>query len=207
MNKNTDTQYHFRTSDASHTAAYLFEPIMNTCRELNAKRIFDLGCGNGAMCGALKKQGFEVVGCDPSSDGIAIATRTYPEIRFVPLGVYDDAQAIGESNFDVVVSAEVVEHLFSPRALPRFAKSLLKPGGHLILTTPYHGYLKNLALAVTGSLDKHFTALWDGGHIKFWSRHTLTKMLEEEGFELVKFMGAGRLPYLWKSMILVFKLR
>jgi 2-polyprenyl-6-hydroxyphenyl methylase/3-demethylubiquinone-9 3-methyltransferase len=77
----------------------------------------------------------------------------------------------------------------------------LKPGGALILSTPYHGYWKNLALAVTGKLDDHFTALWDGGHIKFWSRGTLAQLLEEAGFRVERFVGVGRLPFLWKSMI------
>jgi len=62
--------------------------------------------------------------------------------------------------------------------------------------------LKNLALAATGKLDGHFTVLWDGGHIKFFSRRTLTTLLEQEGFHVVEFRGAGRWPYLWKSMVL-----
>jgi len=73
-------------------------------------------------------------------------------------------------------------------------------GGEMIISTPYHGYLKNLALAITGKMDSHFTVLWDGGHIKFWSVKTLTKLLNEFGFEVVEFRGSGRLPYLWKSM-------
>jgi len=42
-----------------------------------------------------------------------------------------------------------------------------------------------------------------GGHIKFWSRATLTALLAEEGFTVAHFEGAGRLPYLWKSMVVV----
>jgi SAM-dependent methyltransferase len=60
----------------------------------------------------------------------------------------------------------------------------------------------NGALAFTGKLDAHFIALWDGGHIKFWSRRTLTSLLEEAGFETVAFRGAGRCPWLWNSMLL-----
>lgn len=55
---------------------------------------------------------------------------------------------------------------------------------------------------MTGKMDKHFTALWDGGHIKFWSKRTLTQLLEEFGFEIIEFKGSGRLPYLWKSMFI-----
>ena len=102
-----------------------------------------------------------------------------------------------------MVSTEVVEHLYRPRLLPAFARGLLEPGGYLVVSTPYHGYLKNLALSGSNGWDAHHTPLWDGGHIKFWSRATLTRLLEENGFEVVSFSGAGRLPWLWKSMILV----
>ena len=52
-------------------------------------------------------------------------------------------------------------------------------------------------------MDSHFTALWDGGHIKFWSRRTLSLLLDECGFQIIDFEGAGRVPFLWKSMIVV----
>ncbi len=87
--------------------------------------------------------------------------------------------------------------------LPRFAQKVLVSGGYLIISTPYHGYLKNLAIAIANKFDSHFTALWDGGHIKFWSKQSLSKLLFEEGFDVKKFVGAGRFPYLWKSMILL----
>jgi 2-polyprenyl-6-hydroxyphenyl methylase/3-demethylubiquinone-9 3-methyltransferase len=107
----------------------------------------------------------------------------------------------GEGSFDAIVSAEVVEHLYSPRDLTQSAFRLLKGGGILILTTPYNGYLKNVVLSVTGTMDRHWTALWDGGHIKFWSWTTLRCLLAEAGFITPEFHGAGRLPFLWKSMV------
>jgi 2-polyprenyl-6-hydroxyphenyl methylase/3-demethylubiquinone-9 3-methyltransferase len=107
--------------------------------------------------------------------------------------------AIAQS-FDAIISTEVIEHVFEPRCFTRNAFNLLKPGGHCLITTPYHGYLKNLALALTGGMDRHFTALWDYGHIKFWSRKTLGALLEETGFQNLEFSGIGRLPWLWKSM-------
>jgi len=61
---------------------------------------------------------------------------------------------------------------------------------------------ENGALALTGKLDAHFFALWDGGHIKFWCCRTLTALLEETGFEVVACRGAGRCPWLWNSMLL-----
>ena len=95
----------------------------------------------------------------------------------------------------------VIEHLYSPRDLSQCAFKLLKPGGMLIVTTPYNGYLKNLAIAGAGLMDRHWTALWDGGHIKFWSWKTMRCLLAETGFIAPEFHGAGRLPFLWKSMV------
>ncbi|MBL4901134.1 MAG: methyltransferase domain-containing protein, partial [Desulfocapsa sp.] len=77
----------------------------------------------------------------------------------------------------MVISSEVVEHIYDPRLYANNISKLLKPSGILLISTPYHGYLKNIALALAGAWDKHFTALWDGGHIKFWSYCTLKELL------------------------------
>jgi 2-polyprenyl-6-hydroxyphenyl methylase/3-demethylubiquinone-9 3-methyltransferase len=110
---------------------------------------------------------------------------------------------VGGGGFDAAVSTEVIEHLYAPHLLPRFAHALVRPGGHLVLTTPYHGYWKNLALSLFDKWDHHHTALWHGGHIKFFSRRTLTRLLTENGWQVRRFRGIGRLPGLWKSMLLV----
>ena len=52
-------------------------------------------------------------------------------------------------------------------------------------------------------MDRHFTALWDHGHIKFWSMATLGELLREAGFVDLRFERVGRVPALAKSMIAV----
>ena len=96
---------------------------------------------------------------------------------------------------------EVVEHVFYPRKFAVCVHELLEPGGTAIISTPYHGYWKNLALALTGKLDAHFTALWDNGHIKFWSVKTLTTLLTEAGLNVNRVVRVGRVPLFAKSMI------
>lgn len=167
------------------------------------KKVLDAGCGRGAFTGRLAKVGHEVFGFDLSKPGIEIAKNQYPDIRFEVASVYDDFETLFGCTFDSIVSLEVIEHLQDPRCFVRNVKNALSPGGIFIVTTPYHGYLKNLLLAITGGMDRHFGALWDGGHIKFWSRRSLSLLLSEAGFDLVAFRGAGRLPYIWKSMIMV----
>ena len=94
--------------------------------------------------------------------------------------------------------------MFMPLAtMPARSSNCCQGGGTAILSTPYHGYWKNLALALTGRMDQHFTALWDHGHIKFWSMDTLGELLWEAGFVDVRFERVGRIPPLAKSMIAI----
>lgn len=173
----------------------------------NASAILDIGCGDGAMANALIKPGRTVVGIEPSEIGVALAKKNYPNLRVERMGIYDDPNTLQGGNFDMVVSTEVIEHVFYPRELLRFASAKLNTGGLLLVSTPYNGWLKNVAISILGAWDKHHTALWDGGHIKFWSRRTLSELFHQEGFDCIAFHGCGRLWYLWESMIIVGRKR
>ena len=64
----------------------------------------------------------------------------------------------------------------------------------MVVTTPYHGYAKNLALAVTGRFDGHWVPLSDYGHIKFFSKRTLGMLARECGVEPTRWYRLGRNP-------------
>ena len=202
----TKVEYGYEGSAASCAHAYLLAPVKRLVQSLGKKGpVLDLGCGNGSLSHELSKLGFEVHGVDRSESGIQIAREAFPQVQF-SLGDVEEVLSpdpFQAESFDVVVSTEVVEHLYHPRRLIQNAFRLLKPSGHFIVSTPYHGYVKNVVLALSGKMDNHFTALWDGGHIKFWSRETLSGLLMEKGFTDVRFVGTGRVPYIWKSMILI----
>ncbi len=198
--------YGWSSADPPHSCGYLAEPILDMLGALDVGSVLDLGSGNGSLCSRLAERGFEVAGAEYDAEGYRIASEAHPRIRFYNLGVQDDPSELlrdHAAGFDAVVSTEVIEHLYSPQLLPQFAHQVLKPDGYLVLTTPYHGYFKNLVLSILGKWDAHLSPLWEGGHIKFWSRATLTRLLAEANFEVVDFTGVGRVPYLWKSMVLV----
>lgn len=193
--------YHWK--DASPPPSYRWNcpTIVSICKELRAVRVLDLGCGNGALARALSHAGFQVTACDVDKKGIEIASQTPSAVRFLQLGAYDDPSGLKETDYDVVVCAEVIEHLFIPGQIPRFAGAVLKPAGHLIVSTPYHGYLKNLALSVVNKWDYHHNAHEDGGHIKFFSPRTLSHVLQQGGFQVTRFHFVGRCHYFWNGMI------
>lgn len=164
--------------------------------------MFDLGCGNGSVAWSLTQEGYSARGVDPSIEGISQAKQNYTSLELETGSAYDDLVS-RYGQFPVVISLEVVEHVYAPRDYSSTLFSLLEPGGVAIISTPYHGYWKNLALAITGKIDSHFTALWDHGHIKFWSVKTLTTLLKEAGFTDIRFKRCGRVPFLAKSMVAI----
>ena len=170
--------------------------------KLYGKKLFELGCGNGSVANILVGKGYDVVGIDASTEGISFARKHYPQLKLYQGSAYDDLRGT-YGQFDILVSLEVVEHLYDPRQFAAAAYDLLKPGGFAILSTPYHGYWKNLALSISGKMDQHFTVLWDHGHIKFWSVKTLTQLLSEAGFADIDFARIGRIPPLAKSIVAV----
>lgn len=196
--------YRYADAGASHAHDYLWAPVLRILGGLpgRPRRVFELGCGNGSFAHRLRQAGYEMVGVDPSSEGIAQARQAYPDLRLFRGSAYDDL-ATEYGRFPVVLSVEVVEHVYFPRRYAATVFDLLEPGGVAIISTPYHGYLKNLALAASGKMDAHFTALWDHGHIKFWSVKTLSALLHEAGFRDLHFKRVGRIAPLAKSMIVI----
>jgi len=206
-------EYFYQTEESEHHHDYLLKPLMEmisaSAKSVESKkiRILDIGCGNGSLSNFIAQQGYEVVGVEESESGVKIARQSYPDCKFIAASIYDFPYQQFENAFDIIISTEVIEHLPYPRELAKVAKRCLKNDGIVILTTPYHGYFKNLVLAITGKLDKHFTALWDGGHIKFFSVKTLSTLLIESGFTDLQFKFAGRYPLLWKSMLVSGKVK
>ena len=199
--------YGFHSDGPTHNFGYQLNDLIGLIDKSKNRYILDLGCGNGYLVNHLITLGYNAWGTDASEKGIAIAQRTNPD-RFFVQDLSSDAlppqlQAIP---FDTIISTEVIEHLYNPQAFIDFCKQQLKPGGELIITTPYHGYLKNLTLSIFNRWDSNMDPLWLGGHIKLWSRKTLTKVLTDSGFTVTQFRGCGRFPYFWMSMIIKARL-
>ena len=200
MNSNVEqvgaVQYEYKSEVPSGSRDYLWPIVFDELQQKFAsvdgeqRRVFDLGCGNGGLMAEMADRGFHASGVDPSQTGVAHGLRRPQKINVAQGSAYDDLKATW-GQFPVVVSLEVVEHIYSPRDYASTLFDLTEPDGLAIVSTPFHGYVKNVLLAVTGKLDQHFTALWDHGHIKFWSVRTLTTLLEEGGFQNIRFRFAG----------------
>ena len=164
--------------------------------------VIDLGCGNGLLLSRFRSRGWNLVGVDSSQSGVKLARQKYPDIRFEVVDVTTDLSVVGYGSFGAVISTDVIEHIFLPRKYVANCFKVLRPGGRLVITTPYHGYAKNLAIALANEWDNHLQPLQDFGHIKFWSVESLSTLLFEAGFEGISWQGLGRVPHLWKDMLI-----
>jgi 2-polyprenyl-3-methyl-5-hydroxy-6-metoxy-1,4-benzoquinol methylase len=206
----TDYSYadYTKFPDPSHRPMYLSK-LDGHLKKFDVKTVLDAGCGGGDFAEGLHEKGYRVFGVDLNDSAIKAAQQRQVG-QFSIASVYDDLLApFNIKQVDAVVSVEVIEHLYSPRILMTRAHEALRPGGLLAITTPYWGYLKNIALAVSNRMDRALNPCWDGGHIKHFSRAKLTEMATDQGFEYVAFEGCGEgvrsSPYLWSGMLMIFR--
>ena len=200
-------EYTYSVEGSTWENAYLWTRLLSELKRLAPppRRVFELGCGNGATARMLAAEGYSVTGVDPSTSGIEIAKKHESDSLRFEVGSTDDDLAATYGQFPVVLSLEVIEHCPSPRDFMRAFASLLAPGGVGILSTPYHGYLKNLAIVGAGRFDRHFNPLWEGGHLKFFTRATLSALLREAGLTRHELHRVGRIPAFAKSMLAIVR--
>lgn len=166
------------------------------------KRVLDFGCGIGQASRIFAEAGHEVVGVDISTPAVLHARENAPNATFETVA-HEGALPFPDQVFDACYCSEVIEHLFDIRGFFDEMARVLVPGGLLLLTTPYHGWLKNLVI-VTFGFDRHFDPT--GEHIRFFSTNSLRRCLKEHGFSLIHRRGIGRLRPVWKSLFVVARL-
>lgn len=193
-----------RRKDPSHSHGYLVPAVLDAVRAAGeVSSLLDLGCGSGEISDRVRRLGLSVSGTEFDLDRLEKAKSDFPDVDFFQHDIDDALPAERCNRYDVVTAVEVVEHLLLPRNLFARAAEALKPEGALVITTPYHGWLKNVLIAVSGKSDSHYMPWVDYGHVKFFSPETLGDMAIECGFRGLNWEYVGRVRPLAKSMVLV----
>jgi 2-polyprenyl-6-hydroxyphenyl methylase/3-demethylubiquinone-9 3-methyltransferase len=167
------------------------------------KRILDFGCGAGDAAKCFVERGHDVVGVDISASGIRLAKMKVPTATFVLIDSETQLPFPDES-FDIYFCTEVIEHLFYVREFIGEISRLLVKDGLFLLTTPYHGWIKNLFI-ITFAFEKHFEP--NSGHIRFFSKRSMRQYLQLGGFRVERIHGIGRCWPVWKSMFVIAQKR
>ncbi|MBC7956420.1 MAG: class I SAM-dependent methyltransferase [Cytophagales bacterium] len=182
--------------------AHVTRPIVQQLVKAEAHTVLDLGCGDGWFTSALDRCGFAVTGVDKSEASLRLAQQHYPNLGFHQADVMHPLDESLAQRFDAVVAVNVIDHMALPRKLVEAALAALRPGGLLVITSNFHGYSKNIALALAGRFDARWDPLLDHGQVKFFSRTTLTSLLSEFELRDLHFETAGRIPMFARTMLM-----
>jgi SAM-dependent methyltransferase len=164
------------------------------------ERVLDLGCGSGRFLAALRDAGADPVGVELAEAAAERARANGPDVRLVEP---DGSLPLGHGEIDLVWCSEVLEHVPDTGQLLTEARRVLKPGGRILLTVPFHGRVQAAAIALT-RFDAHFDPL--GQHVRFFTRASLAETLEASGFEPTWIAGDGG-PPLFRRMLVALAQR
>lgn len=172
------------------------------CRFLRAhvepgQDVLDLGCGEGAFTGQLAGWGAAPVGVDVAHEALRRARSHHSELDF-RLAEVDGTLPLADASVDVCWASEVLAHVPDTAGLLSEVRRVLKPRGALLVTTPYHGPVRTLALALRG-----FEQAFDprGPYLRFYTARSLRELLQDFGFEIERIEAAGGLPLLRRLLL------
>jgi ubiquinone/menaquinone biosynthesis C-methylase UbiE len=148
----------------------------------SGQRLLHLGCGPGTFPAPLLEAGCVVTMADVAGEALRRARARAPGTEAVQL-VEGAPLPFAEDAFDVVWAGEVLEHVADVVGLLAEARRVLRWGGTLLATTPWHGRL-------VVATDAHFDPRAD--HLRFFSARTLRAVLADTGFASTRVRRAGR---------------
>lgn len=149
--------------------------------------VLEVGCGDASFTKELVKYSPDVTAIDISAAQIAENRRRFGGITFLQ---HDVAAPFPfpDDSFAVIWCSEVLEHLFDPAFALREMHRIMRPGGQLLVTVPYHGRFKNVLIALF-KWDEHFVP--SNPHIRFYTKRTLGNLAFQAGFRGVRMKTCG----------------
>lgn len=144
-----------------------------------AERALDIGCGDGRLTAELDALKLFAADVSPLALDRA-AGRLGADTQLVELDP-DAPLPLEDSQFDLVLCAETLEHVRDVQLLLSEMRRVLRPGGTLAITTPAHSRLTGLRLLVRG-FENSFDPL--SPHLRFFTKRSLVRLLGEMGYDV-----------------------
>ncbi|MGZ4180395.1 MAG: methyltransferase domain-containing protein [Solirubrobacteraceae bacterium] len=141
-------------------------------------RVLELGPSSGHMSRVLRDRGCSVVGIELDSEAATDAARYCERMIVGDLDTVDLDGELGSDRFDVIVAADVLEHLKDPLAVVRKLRDFLAPEGFFVISLPNiaHGSVRLAPLQ--GRFQYQRTGLLDHTHLRFFTRESIGELLD-----------------------------
>jgi methionine biosynthesis protein MetW len=146
-------------------------------------RVIDVGCATGNFGEALEQvHGCTVVGIDIDENDIFHAKKKITEAFVVDINAGYPLDLLG--TFDVVIFADVLEHLTEPRGVLRATKALLNAEGVVVYSIPHMGHLSVRFNILEGRFPYTELGLLDRTHLHFYDRYEVTDIFAAAGYTI-----------------------
>jgi glycosyltransferase involved in cell wall biosynthesis/ubiquinone/menaquinone biosynthesis C-methylase UbiE len=177
-------EYHMKEGEeSSHTV------ILRWLRQIPPSRLLDLGCSGGRVAEEARKLGHHVTGVD---------ILEFPEVgsrvdRFIQANLDDGLpeMVMAAGRFDIVLAADVLEHVRQPEKLLSDIRAILVPRGVLIASVPNFGHWYARGRVAFGLFDYDQRGVLDEGHVRFFTRRGILRRMRNAGFSVVRYEATG----------------
>ena len=146
--------------------------------------VLDVGCATGSLTLRMNRgKDNSVLGLEPDAQRAALARARGLEVS---CAILDEAFVATAGKFDVVVLADVIEHVAAPAELLRNAGALLRDGGRILASVPNVAHWTVRLQLLFGRFEYASIGIMDATHLRFYTRATLRRLFEAEGFSIVR---------------------
>ena len=169
----------------------------------DAKKILEVGCGEGNFCRQMSREDREIWGIEINSEAAEVAKNNCYKVL---LGDFDVVYAqLPKNYFDCIVFNDVLEHLYAPWDVISKLKSTLTLVGVIVSSIPNFRYIDNLIKEILWQGDFRYRpegGILDDTHIRFFTSKSIVRMFQEQGYDIVLHEGI-RPCKSWKEKLLI----
>jgi 2-polyprenyl-3-methyl-5-hydroxy-6-metoxy-1,4-benzoquinol methylase len=155
-----------------------------------ASSVLDIGCSTGYVGDALRARNCRVWGVDRDAAAAAKAKASYEEVYVLDL---DECDGLPwpEISFDVVLCADVIEHLRDPARALRLVRRYVSPRGRLVLSVPNVAHVSVRLPLLVGRFEYRRSGILDETHLRLFTFRTARTLVESSGFAIERVLGGS----------------
>jgi len=150
-------------------------------------KILDLGCSSGLLAERLREMGHHVTGVDLHEFPRAAERMN----AFYQADLSQGVPSEVGTGFDLVLMADVLEHLGKPGRLLEECRDLLKPEGSIMLCVPNIGHWYPRTRSTLGMFDYDQRGILDATHLRFFTRRSIRRLVERSGYSVRRMEAIG----------------
>ena len=177
-------QYQEKSKDFNISSARK-KQIIDLAGETKNQKILDVGCATGYLGEYFRNNSNWVAGLDVSESALQVAKDKLDVVYQIDLESADWPAGLINKKFDLIIVAEVIEHLLWPERLLNRLSKLLAKDGQMIITTPNFLVWSNRLKMLFGRFVYQESGFWGRDHIHFFTLPELKEMLITGGWEII----------------------